>query len=671
MMKTLLSAYGSFLMLPGWLPSLLLLLATMVEPQAGCAAWVCALSAMLARRCLPLEPALPTLELVNAVLVGHLLGATFQPSGVLLILIVAGGPACVLVTAWLRARLQRPLCAPFVVVGWGLMSVGRSLLLVPQPLPPQHGYPFLCSLGEIFLVPNPVSGALVALAIALGSPYLLLLCALSFALSYALLAMLGVPLDSYAQVLAGTEAMLSCLMIGGLWLSPGRASLVLGLVAAAASSLTYLACTSLLAPLGLPPLALPFVLVTWLGLWVFWPRASGFWRFQRLLAPALPERSWERCSQAQARGLDPSSLALRLPFRGVWSCYQGFDGPHTHKEQWRYALDFVQQRDGKSYARQGLQLADYYCWGAEILAPLAGRVLDCVNDCPDNLPGEVNIQQRWGNYVMIQSVSGPVVVLAHLQKGSLQVHPGQTVSLGQLLGRCGNSGRSPQPHLHVHVQPGARLGEPALPFHLSHVFLDDHFLLDCRPAEGDRLSSLTAPGEVHLYLPVGRRLVYRCGEILRAFTVELDLDGQFWLVSDQGGRAAFFQSEELVAFYERTGKADPLFDALVLALGVTPLHALACQWHDRPPARLLSRGLPWRANAHSHFVRTRQGTSWEQRAEHGCDTTTWARLEDQFGLVEFGLERAGHRLVATLEGVGLQQDQGIPGWRLSLKEVAC
>lgn len=670
-MKALFSAYGSFLMLPGWLPSLLLLLATMVEPQAGCAAWICALSAMLARRCLPLEPALPTLELVNAVLVGHLLGATYQPGSVLLLLIVAGGPACVLVTAWLRARLQRPLCAPFVLVGLGLMSVGRSLLLELQPLPAQQGYPFLCSLGEIFLVPNPVSGALVALAIAIGSPYLLLLCALSFGFSYALLGLLGVPLDSYAQVLAGTQAMLTCLMISGLWLSPGRASLAIGLLAASASSLTYLACTSLLAPLGLPPLALPFVLVTWLCLWACWPRASGFWRFQRLLAPALPERSWERCTQAQARGLDPSSLALRLPFRGQWTCYQGFDGPHTHQEQWRYALDFVQQREGKSFAQQGLKLTDFYCWGAEILAPLAGRVLDCVSDCPDNAPGEVNIQQRWGNYVMIQSGTGPVVVLAHLQKGSLQVHPGQTVALGQILGRCGNSGRSPQPHLHVHVQPGPRLGEPTLPFHLSHVLLDDHFLLDCRPVEGDHLSSLNAAAEVHLHLPVGRRLVYRCGENLRAFTVELDLDGQFWLASDLGGRVAFWQSQELVAFYERTGKADRLLDALVLALGVTPLHALACQWSDRPPARLLSRGLPWRPNAHSHYLRTRQGTAWQQRGQHNGGTLTWALLDDQFGLVQFGLEQHGQRLEAHLEGVGLQQDQGIPGWRLSLKEVAC
>lgn len=669
-MKTLFSAYGSFLMLPGWLPSLLLIAATMVEPLAGCAAWACALSAVLARRCLPLEPAPPTLELVNAVLVGHLLGATYQPGGILLALIVAGGPACVLVTAWLRARLQRPLCAPFVLVGWGLMSVGRSLLLVLQPLPPQHGYPFLCSLGEIFLVPNPVSGALVALAIAIGSPYLLLLCGLSFGLSYALLAFLGVPVDSYAQVLAGCEAMLTCVMISGLWLSPGRASLLLGLLAAGATSLTYLACTSLLAPLGLPPLALPFVLVTWLALWACWPSAGGFWRFQRLLAPALPERSWERCSLAQARGLDPSSLALRPPFRGPWTCYQGFEGAHTHQQQWRYALDFVQQQESLSFANQGTQLSDYFCWGAEILAPLAGRVLDCVSDCADNPPGEVNIQQRWGNYVMIQSSSGPVVVLAHLQKDSLQVQPGQSVALGQVLGRCGNSGRSPQPHLHVHVQPGARLGDPTLPFHLSHVFQDQHFLLDCRPREGDRLQAARCAGGVHLHLPVGRRLVYRCGQDLRTFTVELDLNGQFWLVSDQGGRVAFWETTELVAFYERIGKPDACLDALVLALGLTPLHGLACQWSDRPAARLLSRGLPWRANLHSHYVRSRQGSVWEQRGQHG-QASTWAHLDDQFGLVEFGLERNGQRLQARLQGVGMRSDQGIPGWGLEVKEVAC
>lgn len=669
-MKTLLSAYGSFLLLPGRLPSLLLLCATLVEPVPGCAAWLCALSAAAARRLLPLQPAPPTLELVNALLVGHLLAATYQPGLVVWTLIVAGGPACVLITAWLRSRLHRPLCAPFVLVGLGLMSVGRSLLLPLKPLPPEQAHPFLCSLGEIFLVPNPLSGALVALAIGLGSPYLLLLSGLSFTVSYVLLGVLGVPPHSYAQVLAGTQAILTCLMVGGLWLSPGRASLVLGLLAAAASSLTYLACTSLLAPLGLPPLALPFVLITWLSLWAAWPRAAGFWRFQRLLAPALPESSWERCTLAQARGLDPSSLALRLPFQGEWSCYQGFDGAHTHKAQWRYALDFVQQNDGRSFSGQGLALADFHCWGAEVLAPLEGRVVDCVSDCPDNAPGEVNIQRRWGNYVMIQSLAGPVVVLAHLQQHSLEVHTGQAVRLGQRLGRCGNSGRSPQPHLHVHVQPGVRLGEPSLPFHLSHVFQGDRFRLDCRPLEGEQLNSRSAGAEVNLHWPVGRRLVFGFQKQTRAFTVELDLDGQFWLVSDRGARVAFWETSELVAFYERSGPSDRLLDALVLALGVTPLHACECRWEDRPPARLLSRGLPWRANLLSRYQRQRQGEVWEQRGEHG-QAVTWARLHDRLGLVEFGLRLGEQCWQAQLKGVGQQPDQGIPGWSLPLKEVAC
>lgn len=668
-MRSLLSAYGSFLLLPGWLPSLLLLCATMVEPGAGVAAWICAFSAMAARRWLPLEPSPPTLELVQAVLVGHLLGATYQPGPALLALIVAGGPLCVLVTAWVRSRTQPPLCAPFVLVGWGLMAVGRSLLLVLQPLPPDQGHPFLCALGEIFLVPSPVSGALVALAIFLGSPYLLLLSTLAFGVSYALLGVLGVPLASYAQVLAGSEAILTCLMVSGLWLSPGRASLVLGLLAAGASSLVYLACTSLLAPLGLPPLALPFVLVTWLCLGSWRPRCAGFWRFQKLTVPALPERSWERCSLAQARGLDPGSLALRLPFREVWTCYQGFDGPHTHQGPWRYALDFVQQGEGQSFAGQGLNLEDYYCWGAEVLAPLAGRVVDCLGDCVDNPPGEVNLQHRWGNYVMIQSLGGAVVVLAHLQMGSLRVQSGQIVALGQFLGRCGNSGRSPQPHLHLHVQSGTRLGEPSLPFHLSHVVTEERFWLDCRPGAGQVLSPAGGP-EVHLHLPVGRRLVYSCGETTRVFTVELDLDGQFWLVSDRAARVAFLETAELVAFYERSGPPDRLLDALVLALGVTPLQGQACRWEDRPPARLLSRGLPWRSNLRSRYERIRVGSTWLQRGWHGT-ASSWARLDDQLGLVEFGLEHRGERWEARLQGMGMQSDQGIPGWRLDLKEVAC
>jgi len=49
------------------------------------------------------------------------------------------------------------------------------------------------------------------------------------------------------------------------------------------------------------------------------------------------------------------------------------------------------------------------------------------------------------------------VILAHLENGSLQVAPGQMVRTGDVLARCGNSGNTSVPHLHIHAQPAERV----------------------------------------------------------------------------------------------------------------------------------------------------------------------------------------------------------------------
>ena len=50
---------------------------------------------------------------------------------------------------------------------------------------------------------------------------------------------------------------------------------------------------------------------------------------------------------------------------------------------------------------------------------------------------------------MIRTRSGAVVTLCHLQRGSLEVEVGQGVRTGDPLARCGNSGNSTEPHVHV------------------------------------------------------------------------------------------------------------------------------------------------------------------------------------------------------------------------------
>lgn len=54
-----------------------------------------------------------------------------------------------------------------------------------------------------------------------------------------------------------------------------------------------------------------------------------------------------------------------------------------------------------------------------------------------------------GNHVMIETPDGPVVAVCHLQRGSVQVKRGQSLRVGETLGRCGNSGNSTEPHVHL------------------------------------------------------------------------------------------------------------------------------------------------------------------------------------------------------------------------------
>ncbi|MEO9247923.1 M23 family metallopeptidase [Citricoccus nitrophenolicus] len=66
-----------------------------------------------------------------------------------------------------------------------------------------------------------------------------------------------------------------------------------------------------------------------------------------------------------------------------------------------------------------------------------------------------------GNHVLIEVGERPaagsaeagtaVVALCHLQRDSAAVRAGQRVSPGEVVGRCGNSGNSTEPHLHLHA----------------------------------------------------------------------------------------------------------------------------------------------------------------------------------------------------------------------------
>jgi murein DD-endopeptidase MepM/ murein hydrolase activator NlpD len=57
-----------------------------------------------------------------------------------------------------------------------------------------------------------------------------------------------------------------------------------------------------------------------------------------------------------------------------------------------------------------------------------------------------------GNAVTIKTVNNEYLFFGHFKQNSIVVKQGQKVNQGQLLGLCGNSGNSSEPHLHFHIQ---------------------------------------------------------------------------------------------------------------------------------------------------------------------------------------------------------------------------
>lgn len=102
----------------------------------------------------------------------------------------------------------------------------------------------------------------------------------------------------------------------------------------------------------------------------------------------------------------------------------------------------------------------YEIFGEPVFAPCHGRVLRAIDGMPDMPVPEVDTSRLEGNHVFIDC-AGVGVLLAHLKQDSIRVRAGEPVTLGQHLGRVGNSGRSTEPHLHIHAQ---RIGPDEAPF---------------------------------------------------------------------------------------------------------------------------------------------------------------------------------------------------------------
>lgn len=212
-----------------------------------------------------------------------------------------------------------------------------------------------------------------------------------------------------------------------------------------------------------------------------------------------------------------SPIAYSLPFEGEWVVVNGgTDRRSSHS--WgiptqRYAYDFlIMDREGKTHHGDPTRVESYYCYGKNILAPADGIVVAVGAGQRDSRTfgnGKVDptATDVLGNYTIIDHGEGEFSFIGHLQPGSMAVVVGQEVCRGEVLGRCGNSGNTSEPHVHFHVQDGkgvfASAGLPVAFQGITAAKHEGYQRLDPRSLPEER--PVGTPGANHAV----RRIIHR------------------------------------------------------------------------------------------------------------------------------------------------------------------
>lgn len=186
---------------------------------------------------------------------------------------------------------------------------------------------------------------------------------------------------------------------------------------------------------------------------------------------------------------------MSLPFKGEWRVVWGGDTEelnyHIVNRAQKNAMDFVvTDENGKTHKTDGIHNEDYYAWGKEIHIPCDGTVIMAVDGVVDNVPGEMDPYMALGNMVVVRTNDNEYIFFAHFKNGSVKVKQGDKIKAGHLLGLCGNSGNSSEPHLHFHLQNTDKLAKATgIKCFFREIVVNGEKRTDYSPLRGDRVSN--------------------------------------------------------------------------------------------------------------------------------------------------------------------------------------
>ncbi|WP_443945703.1 urea transporter [Pedobacter sp. AW1-32] len=497
----------------------LLLIVSFFSPVAGIAGLVSVLSSLILLTTLGFcrEEIKAGLFSFNALLLGIGFGTFFNLNAAFWLWLFTAILLCVVISVNLHTLLSKyalpTLSIPFVFTFWialiavngyagmGLMQKSSYVIFELTTRNTQfidgadyflsaHGLKYLSlffrSVSAVLFQDNVLAGLLISVGFFIHSRIGFSLLVIGFVCACMLNHIIGIYPEGISNYHLGANFMMVSCAIGGFFLVPSWRSYAWAIATVPFTFLLVNGISRFLGIYNLPVFSLPFCIATIGLLYFFMLRKSTGTLTLTSFQNYAPEVNLYQHHNGQERLKEFRYINLTLPFMGTWDVSQGYGGEITHRGEWNQALDFLlKDLDGKTYSDEGIKPENYYCFAKPVLAVADGYVEEVITHVEDNAIGQVNLKENWGNTIIIKHSDGLYSKVSHLKKNSAKVKTGDYVHQGDIIGLCGNSGRSPEPHIHFQLQATPYVGSKTLAYPFAYFVCVDT----------NQLQSFTIPKE--------------------------------------------------------------------------------------------------------------------------------------------------------------------------------
>ncbi|MDH4473136.1 MAG: urea transporter [Fluviicola sp.] len=486
--------------------AVIIMAVTFIDPYLG----ICGLSAVVLITIFALVFSLSLQEIekgvygFNSLLLGLALGFEYKFNGAFAILFFSAVLLLLFHTLWLATILGKYklpfLSLPFLFTYWCVYLAAGSFSLVElqeqyvytannEALDsvssiyvfahsldnlalPEVIYSFFKTLSATFFQSSILAGIIIACGLLYFSRIAFLLSFLGFITAFVVFDLLGIPTELLTEHLIGSNFIFLYIALGAFYLVPNKWNYVALILLTPIVCMMHISLGKALAVFQLKAYTLSFSLLTILCLFFLHHRLLH--RFLHLAGIQYysAEKTIYKHVSATQRFKNAHLAKITLPFWGEWKVSQGYDGTITHLGEWSKALDFViVNHEDQTYEFPGTSCEDFFCYNKPVLAPSDGYIFDIIDHLDDNEINEVDMRNNWGNTLILNHQNGLFSQLSHLKKDSIKVRVGEFVKRGTVLATCGNSGRSPEPHVHFQLQLTPNVGEKPIPYPFAY-FLD-------------------------------------------------------------------------------------------------------------------------------------------------------------------------------------------------------